>query len=94
MLAGQGLYTLSVKDVAHILGLENLLADRPFFATLPVARQGDADAADPALTVPAERKLRWLAQWEIINSAVLGIELSATIQRSMSEVESRGDLNP
>lgn len=96
LLAQQGLYALTVEDVAWVLGLEGFLGNRPFYEVPPPA-EGDAmsaasDAKPDQSPRPPDRA-RWQLQFEHINQALLGLSLSASVQASMDEIEARGNLS-
>ena len=85
LLAQHGLYSLMLEDVAWTLGLERLLGDRPFFEESPEPDDAEEpdDAAPPdALAIRDALRLRmtrWQRQFDDINNALLGVELSETI---------------
>ena len=93
LLSQHGLYSLTLEDVAWTLGLEKLLGDRPFFEASPepvdeeepeVATSPDALAMREALQ---HRMTRWERQFDGINNALLGIELSSTIREVLDKYE-------
>lgn len=86
LLAQHQLYSLTLEDVAWTLGLEKLLGDRPFFEASPepVDEEEPENATPPdALAMRDELRLRmsrWQRQFDDINNALLGVELSGTIR--------------
>lgn len=85
LLAQHRLYSLTAEDVAWVVGLEKLLGDRPFFEPIEPSRQ-DGSADELALDTPSRRDAhrsrmtRWQRQFDDINNALLGIELSQTLR--------------
>lgn len=93
LLAQHGLYSLDEEDVAWTLGIEALLADRPFNRQ-PVQAQaadtpaGDEDADFLLAPDPGQRN-HWQLQFERINHALLGIALSKAVSDAVETVEGR-----
>jgi len=96
LLAQHKLYQFSDEDVAWTLGLEKLLADRPFFEvpSVPPAVAATPDKVDAKATLAASRPnmTRWQLQFDAINMALLGMAMSQTIAEAIDEVESRTSL--
>ena len=70
----QGLYALSGQDCADIVGLEQLLDDRPFFAA-----RGDPDESE----LDVRARCGWLRQMQAIGAGLASIELSRTIEAAV-----------
>jgi hypothetical protein len=81
LLAQHELYALNEADVAWVLGMEGLLADKPFYEVPPTAesscqREDDEDAP------PSPRRtdlVRWQLQFGRINDALLSLSLRRTM---------------
>ena len=90
LLMQHKLYSLGEEDVAWTLGLENLLADRPFFEVPPESPADEhSPSEDDTESVRASarsRLTRWQLRFDEINNALLGMALSQTI----SEVLDKG----
>jgi hypothetical protein len=90
LLTRHNLYSLGEEDVAWTLGLEKLLADRPFFEVPPESEVEEyaprEDNSDSARASAPARLTRWQLRFDDINNALLGMALSQTI----SEVLDKG----
>lgn len=94
LLAQHLLYLLTVEDVAWIVGLENLLADQPFFEVFePGCPGGSLEQMDTPAVCRSRRSLRtrWQRQFDDINDALLGMALSETMREVAGQSENRTD---
>ena len=77
LLAQHALYPPTQTDVAYVLGLEGLLADRPFYA----ASQGSDD-----MEMDVRARSGWVRQLEAINEALLGVALASGIREALARL--------
>src|SRR5207249_1630884 len=64
LLSQSGLYPLTVEDVAHTLGLEGLLGDKPFYAARTDLDEFEHDW---------RARSGWVRQFEAIDEALQGV---------------------
>lgn len=82
LLSQNGLYPLTEEDVAHTLGLEVLIGDRPFYAL-----RNNPDETEHDLHAGSG----WVRQFETVNEALLDSALSRTIRDTIDRLESGHD---
>jgi hypothetical protein len=82
-LRRSGFYQLTTEDVAHVCGLDPLLADRPFFR-----RKYQGDSASIDLTVAPVRE-GWTRQMETLGKAWAAHELRGWVGEAYEEVSRR-----
>jgi hypothetical protein len=87
LLSEHGLMQLGTEDVAHGLGLEGLLEERPFYA-----------ARDDNNPHEFEHRVRarsgWIQRFDAINSALLGVAMLATLRETMDRLNNGTDGAP
>lgn len=90
LLSQHKLYSPNEEDVAWTLGLEKLLADRPFFEVPSESQVKENSLSEEdieSVCAPERARLtRWQRRFDDINNALLGTALSQTI----SEVLDKG----
>ncbi|ROZ78007.1 hypothetical protein [Ramlibacter sp. WS9] len=70
LMARHGAYSLRAEDVAHVIGLEMLLAGRPFYAQRTLADEAE---------ISVRERSGWLQQFQKINNALFGVELTGSL---------------
>ena len=79
LLSQHKLYPLRIADVAHVIGLELLLARRPFYAQR---------TSDDESELEVRERSGWPHQFQKINNAVYGAELTINLSSSYDRVMS------
>jgi hypothetical protein len=79
LLSSKGLYPLTLEDVADILGLEGLLAAKPFFP----AKTADEDEME------WRERCGWPRRMSDIAGAVLDLRLQRTLEQTYQQIEDR-----
>jgi hypothetical protein len=77
LMVRHGVYPLCIEDVAHVIGLEMLLAGRPFYA-----QRTSADESE----ISVRERSGWLQQFQKINDALIGAELTGTLRAAYDHV--------
>lgn len=91
LLAQHGLYSLTVEDVAWIVGLEKLLADRPFLPTSEPRSPSEAVDETPTPAIHRSHRIRWQRQFHYINAVLFATQLSATMREAAQRLANRAD---
>ena len=74
LLSQHELYGLTEEDVAHTLGLEGLLGDRPFYAAQTSPDESEIDV---------RARSGWVRQFDAVNNAVFRVELRRALRTSV-----------